>query len=106
MIYPLFFLAGFVLARPAGQLLFLGAIASVLNVVVFLILGLYELKSVTGKIGADPILYPLGGLVFISAVLSTTLKLTSNKGLEWKGQAYRIAEHKTPPETTAKLKAD
>ena len=60
----------------------------------FLNLSAFELKAVTGKIGVDPVLYPLGGLAFISAIFSTTLKLRSNKGLEWKGQAYKISDKK------------
>jgi chlorobactene glucosyltransferase len=95
MIYPLLFLAAFVLLRSANFILLFGVFASLGNVVTFLTLGAYELRAVTGRIGVDPILYPVGGLVFISAISSTTLKLRSNRGLEWKGQAYKIADRKT-----------
>jgi chlorobactene glucosyltransferase len=95
MIYPLLFLAGFVLLRSANYVILLGVFASLGNAVIFLTLSAYELRAVTGRMGVDPILYPIGGLVFISAILSTTLKMRSNIGLEWKGQAYKITDRKT-----------
>jgi chlorobactene glucosyltransferase len=50
--------------------------------------GAHELKLVAGKAGLYPILYPLGCAMFILAIFATSIKMTSGKGLEWKGASY------------------
>ncbi|MDA4130076.1 MAG: glycosyltransferase [Thaumarchaeota archaeon] len=94
MIYPIAFLLGFGLYPHRDLTLILGAGASVLNVISFLALGGFELKTITGKIGLNPLLYPLGGLVFISAIVSTTIKITQQRDLKWKGQGYKLSDQK------------
>ena len=59
-------------------------------------MGSFELKTVRGKISWDAILYPLGGIIFIAAIVSTARKLRANKELEWKGSTYKLPDQKLP----------
>ncbi|MFI5419735.1 MAG: glycosyltransferase [Nitrososphaerales archaeon] len=96
MIYPLIFLLGYVLLGTPNFVLSFGAIAAILNVICLIAVGSFELKTVRGKISWDAILYPLGGIIFIAAIVSTARKLGANKELEWKGSTYKLPDQKLP----------
>ena len=96
MIYPLIFLAALAATGAMNSILLVGAAASILNVLCFMALTSFELKTVRGKISWDVLLYPLGGLVFIAAIVSTTRKLGGHRKLEWKGSAYRLPDQNLP----------
>jgi len=70
----------------------IGFIASVLDVVFVLLIVSNELKKVVGQIGLLPLLYPLGIVLFISAIVTTSIKVSrGDAAIEWKGVKYSQA---------------
>jgi len=95
-LYPLLFiLFGLVLDYHlllTNQVFQIGFIASVLNVVFMLLIVSNELKKVVGRIGLLPLLYPLGIVLFISAIVTTSIKVSrGDAAIEWKGVKYSQA---------------
>ena len=95
-LYPLLFiLFGLVLdyhLLHTSQVFQIGFIASVLDVVFMLLIVSNELKKVVGRIGLLPLLYPLGIVLFISAIVTTSIKVSrGDAAIEWKGVKYSQA---------------
>ncbi len=86
-IYPILFLLGFAI-DPNDELI-VGAIASILNVVFFLTIFSTETKLIAESVGVAPFLYPLGALIFMSAIITTSIKLKRGAGIQWKDRSYR-----------------
>ncbi|MHB8567605.1 MAG: glycosyltransferase family 2 protein [Nitrososphaerales archaeon] len=86
-IFPILLILGSLALRPTIYLE-IGVAASVLNIVIFLIICATEVKLVTNRVGLLPFLYPLGMLIFISAIITTSIKVSRGKGIEWKGRSY------------------
>ncbi len=95
IIYPIIFLLAFLASRNFNEILVLGAIASLLNVIVFMSLGAFEMKTVTGKIGPSIFIYFLGGIIFITAIITTSFKVALGKGIYWKGQGYNQSPNRS-----------
>jgi len=91
MIYPIIFLLAFVNSQNFDEIVLVGAVASILNILVFVSLGGLEMKTITGKIDPSILIYPLGGIIFIAAIVATTFKVMRGKGIYWKGQGYTIS---------------
>jgi hypothetical protein len=86
IIYPILFLVWFSFLHHPNFVLFLAASSSVLNLACLLSLAAFELRAVTGKVGLVPLLYPIGGVTFILAILTTTIKVMFQKEIVWKDQ--------------------
>ena len=86
-LYPILFVIGFAL-NPQSEY-FTGAIASVLNIIFFLSIFATESRLVAKKAGLRVLLYPLGVLIFMSAIFTTSLKVRNGKGIDWKGRSYQ-----------------
>ena len=59
-----------------------------LGVAGFLVLYVSELRLTSGVVGAYPLIYPLGCLIFMAAIVSASRKISQGLGFEWKGQRY------------------
>lgn len=88
ILYPLFFVATYASLNPISIVLLAGFIASILNIATFLALAEFEMNTISGKFGLSAFLYPVGGILFISAIVSTSIKVSNEKGIKWKGQEY------------------
>lgn len=91
IVYPVVYVFASILSRMFTGILLLGLIASLLNVIVFVSLYALEMESVSGRAGLGFFLYFLGGLIFIGAIVTTSLKIRTGKKLMWKGQGYSQA---------------
>jgi chlorobactene glucosyltransferase len=95
-LYPIAFIIAFLLEHPYTSVpwtpvfifLLSGFIASVLSVIFVLLVVSFELWQITGSIGPYPFLYPIGFLLYISAILTTSKKVFTSKPLTWKGTSY------------------
>ncbi len=87
-LYPILFVVIYATLHPTSFVLFVGYIASLLNIVSFLALAGFETKSISGKFGLSAFLYPLGSFLFISAIVSTSVKISRHGAIKWKGQDY------------------
>jgi chlorobactene glucosyltransferase len=100
-LYPIFFIMGFAIYSALLGNLFLGSdlaslilvaglTASVLNILFALSLGVNELHHLQGKrnVGLAPLLYPVGFCLFMSAIVTSTIKVKRSRGIEWKGQKF------------------
>jgi len=94
IIYPIIFLLTFVASLNFNEILVVGAAASLLNIVVFLSLAAFEMKMVTGKIDPSILIYFLGGIIFIVAIITTSFKVSLGKGIYWKGQGYNLSPNR------------
>ena len=67
-----------------------GLTASILSITFAISLDANELHIVKGKrnVGLAPLLYPLGFFLFMSAIITSTIKVSRSKGIEWKGQKF------------------
>ena len=67
-----------------------GVTASILSIIFAISLDANELRIVKGKrnLGLAPLLYPLGFFLFMSAIITSTIKVSRSKGIEWKGQKF------------------
>ncbi len=67
-----------------------GLTASILSIIFAISLDANELRIVKGKrnVGLAPLLYPLGFFLFMSAIITSTIKVSRSKGIEWKGQKF------------------
>ena len=89
IVYPVLFVLSSLLLRAFSEVFLLGLIASVLNIILFLSLTAREMHAISGKAGPEIFLYFVGGLIFIIAIVTTSIKVTRGKDLYWKGQAYK-----------------
>ena len=87
-IYPILFAVFVVLTSLDNSVLIVGFFASLLNISIFLAIFASETRLVAGKVGFIPLLYPLGVLIFISAIVTTSVKVSRGRGIEWKGDSY------------------
>jgi chlorobactene glucosyltransferase len=100
-LYPITFIIGFVgysafvrnlfLGSTIGSLILnVGLVACVLSVLLCLAVQANELHLVKGKqeIRFAPLLYPIGFCFFMSAIVSSTIKVSRSRGIEWKGQKF------------------
>lgn len=87
-LYPIFFAVAFVFLRLSNFIWKIGLTASILNIICFLFLVGFELYQISGKISYFPILYPIGVTIFILAIISSSLKVSSGKKIGWKGYGY------------------
>ncbi|MHB2036730.1 MAG: glycosyltransferase family 2 protein, partial [Nitrososphaerales archaeon] len=88
ILYPILFVAIYVSLQPTSPLLMTGFIASILNIATFLVLAEFEMNTISGKFGLSALLYPVGSILFISAIVSTSIKVSRKTGIKWKGQEY------------------
>ena len=66
-----------------------GFVASLMCVLFSLSMQAKELHITKAKkIGLTPFLYPIGFCLFISAIVTSTLKVSGSKSIEWKGQKF------------------
>jgi chlorobactene glucosyltransferase len=89
IIYPVLFILSSLLLRAFSEIFLLGLVASILNVILFLSLTAREMHAVSGRAGPEIFLYFVGGLIFIAAIVTTSIKVTRGKDLYWKGQGYK-----------------
>lgn len=87
-IYPILYLIFFALLLPTGYDVFVGLIASALCIVAFLFLAEFETVTISGKAGVEGFLYPLGSILFISAITSASVKVSGRKEILWKNAGY------------------
>ncbi len=91
IIYPVIFILSVTLFHAFSTTFLVGTVACVLNVLVFLSLSANELYGISGKRGPGILLYVLGGIIFIVAIVTTSIKVAKGKNLYWKGQGYKQA---------------
>ena len=89
-LYPILFVITYAAMHPTNLTL-LGFIASALNIITFLALAGFETHTISGKIGASALLYPLGSIFFISAIVSTSIKVSLQKEITWKDSGYVLS---------------
>ncbi|MDG6904530.1 MAG: glycosyltransferase [Nitrososphaerota archaeon] len=94
VLYPVFFLVFFLLVFPSDVTLIVGFIASVASAALIFTLTTLETRIITGKIGTSALLYILGCTLFISAIVTTSVKVSRGSTISWKGQKYRQTLHK------------
>jgi chlorobactene glucosyltransferase len=100
-LYPIVFVIGFAIYSSLVSYLFLasnlsslilnaGLTASLLSILFAISLHANELRIVKGKrsISFAPLFYPLGFFLFMSAIITSTIKVSRSKGIEWKGQKF------------------
>jgi chlorobactene glucosyltransferase len=100
-LYPIAFIIGFgmylfllhnFLFAPTiiAMILDIGLFASILSIVLAILLDANEIRILKRKRKIDfaPLLYPLGFFLFISAIITSTMKVSRAKGIEWKGQKF------------------
>ncbi len=100
-LYPIVYALGFVfyssfipnvfLGNNLNSFIFnIGLFASTIGIICSLSMSANELKllSPRRKTRSAAILFPLGYLLFTSAIVTSTLKVSRRKGLEWKGQKF------------------
>ena len=87
-LYPILFAVIYAIVRPSGQILAFGCIVSLVCIGIFFVLAELETKTISGKFRLSAFLYPLGSILFISAIVSTWIKVSRRKGIKWKGQEY------------------
>lgn len=87
-LYPILLATSLVILHPSNTLLEAGFIASLLNIVCFLVFVSFELHQISGKVSYFPILYPIGVSIFICAIISSSLKISRGKKISWKGSGY------------------
>ncbi len=104
-LYPLIFFIGSVIALieglAFGLVLLIGFIASAFGVAFLILLSSMELKTISGRVGLDPLLYPLGVTFFLSAIVTTSIKVSMGKGLGWKGTKYKQQSQESNHSRTA-----
>jgi chlorobactene glucosyltransferase len=91
-LYPLGFFFGYLVAyllgSHVGLVLAIGFIASLLDITALLVVTSLELRIIGSKLGGTPILYPLGVAIFIAAIVTTSVKVTTGRGITWKDRGY------------------
>ena len=107
-LYPMIFFLGFAVALieglRLGLVLWIGFVASVLGVALFILLSSMELNMIREKVGLAPLLYPLGVAFFLSAIITTSIKVSTGKGIGWKGAKYQQQVEETSQTRTRKLR--
>jgi len=89
IVYPVVFVLGDLAARSFSAFFSAGLFFSALNILLFLAITSREIKAISGRAGPEIFLYLLGGLIFITAIITTSFKVATGKDLYWKGQGYR-----------------
>jgi glycosyltransferase involved in cell wall biosynthesis len=87
-LYPIFYVAIYIAARQTNPVLYVGFIGCLLSILAFLALALYEARTVTGRVGVSGLLYPLGAVFFISAIVTTSIKVARRREIRWKEFGY------------------
>lgn len=87
-LYPIIFVIFYVTIHQPSSTLFLGFLASGFSIVTLLALAGFETNAITGKFGFSTFLYPVGSLLFITAIASTSIKVSRRMTIKWKGQDY------------------
>ncbi len=88
-LYPLIFSVACIfilLSGDLGPVLLTGFVAGLLGILFFLLISYGELKLFRESVGLAPLLYPIGVAFFVSAVISTSIKVTSGSKIGWKGE--------------------
>jgi chlorobactene glucosyltransferase len=101
-LYPIAFVLGFAIYSSLAGNHFLGSsilsivldgglIASMLSIILAISLDANELQILLKRKrnnGFFLLLYPLGFFLFMSAIVTSTMKVSKSKGIEWKGQKF------------------
>ncbi len=88
IIYPPIFVLAGIYSSEYSPIFLVGLTASLVNIAVFLSLTAMEMREVSGKVRPAIFLYFLGALMFIIAIVTTSIKVARKKKLYWKGQGY------------------
>ena len=95
-LYPLIFIAFSILFQSSFDSLtqYFSFIASLLSVLFAILISANELYRATGKkLTYQSLLYPLGFVLFVSAIVTTAIKVRSSQGFYWKGEKYIQTNH-------------
>jgi chlorobactene glucosyltransferase len=99
-LYPLGFVLAYVaayfLGMHLGITLTIGLSASLLDIGALLTLTSLELRMIGANLAATPFLYPLGMAVFIAAIITTSVKVTTGRAITWKDRGYVQGSIKAP----------
>ncbi len=87
-LYPILFVIIYAIFHPSSQILAAGCLASLVGIGIFFTLAALETNTISGKFRLSALLYPLGSIFFISAIISTSIKVSRRRGINWKGQEY------------------
>lgn len=89
VVYPVIYLVAVLALHSFSTFFTVGLVAALLDVGAFASLAALETKTMTGK-GGGPgaLLYFLGALIFIAAIVTTSVKVTRGNKIYWKGQGY------------------
>lgn len=90
IVYPLIFVVAALALHVESGLFLTGIIACVANIIVFLTLDALQMTVISGSAGGPAVLlYFIGGLFFIAAIVTTSVKVARGRDLYWKGQGYK-----------------
>ncbi len=89
IVYPVLYLIGDLVARVFTEIFSIGLLASALNIVLFLLITSREMRMISRRTGPEISLYFLGGVIFIIAIMTTSLKIVKGIDIYWKGQGYK-----------------
>ncbi|MHB1907395.1 MAG: glycosyltransferase family 2 protein [Nitrososphaerales archaeon] len=95
-LYPLIFIAFSILFQSSFDSLtqYFSFIASLLSVLFAILISANELYRATGKkLTYQSLLYPLGFVLFVSAIVTTAIKVRRSQGFYWKGEKYIQTNH-------------
>ena len=87
-LYPILYVISYALLLPAGVVVFVGFVASILNILTFLLLAEFETVTISGSMGLSAFLYPIGSAFFITAIISASIKVSRGEELKWKDSGY------------------
>jgi chlorobactene glucosyltransferase len=95
--FTLGYLAAYLLGIRLGTLFAIGLTASLLDMVALFVLTSLELRMVGSRLDGSQFLYPLGVAIFVTAIVTTSVKVTTGRGITWKDRGYvqRILKEST-----------
>jgi glycosyltransferase involved in cell wall biosynthesis len=87
-LYPILFIVIYAAIHPSSYMLLAGCVLCILNIVTSLALTSFEINNIGEESPLSALLYPLGSYLFISAIVSTSIKISRHAAINWKGQDY------------------
>lgn len=88
LLYPILFVLAYLATPHAGAILFVGFLGGLLSILNFLALTEFETHNFGGRIGLSALLYPVGSIFFMAAIVSTSIKLHRKGEIRWKDLGY------------------
>ena len=88
LLYPIAFVFAYLAIPHAGVTLFVGFLGALLSILTFLALTEFETHNFGRRIGLSALLYPVGSVFFVAAIVSTSIKVHRRREIRWKDLGY------------------